>query len=217
MDNKQEAIKIITQELCNYKHPGLSPPCNDCMNAATFLYDRIAPLIAREFAEEEIRALVKTHLHVVNFAHPGPQIIGIDDFLKGLKQLLEGQSAGQEQPRGFYPTCGVSGKDILEKRPTCRDTGEGTCPKCGGSKKVPSAIVETWDEEGHPARYKMIDCPICDGSGECQHKELEIATLITHSMPRCAECRLEVEQRSGTERRGIPNGRRILPERRKAG
>jgi len=155
----------------------------------------IAPLMVREFPEEEMRNILRD-----NDYSDGAL------FVKDIKALWEG-----EQPKGTcrecapwgskgYKTHGMLGAGAPYDCPACNP--KGTCQTCGGRKRIPCG-PEFW--QGYDI------CSDCDGTVECQHKgKWAYASADNDNwLPRCLDCKQEVERRSGEEQRKT-KGRRAL-------
>ncbi len=178
MNRKQEAeICLFCEDPTGFAGRGedslylddIGPFCSRCYDIAA----RFAPLLVREFPEEEVQFQLEWLSQVTEYAgslgtKPSPDLVIIT--FKEIKRLWEGQ---QDKP-----------KDV--------------CQMCGGSKKVSVDNCCSVDCEIPSHR---IDCPDCASTGECQHKDIQNVQTDLISLY-CDDCKQYVkDRRKSAERR----------------
>ena len=159
-DRKQEAIEILKQ----YVQPNRSE--GFILRDATEIYDRLAPLIDREFPQKRIEDAFCEYGHkVANDPHAKViQLPSSDEFVADLKRLWEGE---QDKPKDYA-------ERRQEYKPMHLDPlrGRFTCRKCGGSREVPhNPLRENLPFKPSVAAYRQMSpykevCPDCCGTGE---------------------------------------------------
>lgn len=168
--SKQKVIAIL-RHLTAYANCG----CAECRAGAERreeeAYDRIAPLMVREFPEGLFVAQLHGLYYLSKVMNLGE---AIERTLPNFKHLWEGQpKVGDNilEQEELMTSDGRSDKELYDGPPVkrrfffdeakekFRQGKKGTCQMCGGSGGDP------WGDPG----YK---CPQCDGTGECQHKNV---------------------------------------------
>lgn len=185
-DRKHEAIEIIARWI----QAGDSPD-KYSLDEAEALYDRVAPLMPWEFPDAKMRELLRdTHLSEEGL------------FWK-IKCLCEGQEPREgdklwlDQSGNPLETLESEGDFILEQP-------KGTCQKCGGNKQIHRVKSLNDYYDGSPY---WGDCPDCDGTGECQHKNVVEVEDDFPTRIYCDDCQQYLKsRRSGEERRQYLGG-----------
>lgn len=225
MTRKQEAIKVLSEEVrhCHY-HSGTGEILGARESWARSLYDRIAPLMPWEFPDAKMRELLrdadlsKEELFwkikcLCEGQHPreGDNILEQEDVVD---EAISREYANMEdeQPKGTCPSCNGTGRILQSEESkeegfvTASVTNDHPCPKCGGSGKHVFKLI--WSDPhittgtNEPSSYEAKDCPDCDGTGECQHKNV---VEVKDDLPiriYCDDCQQYLKnRRSGKDRR----------------
>lgn len=207
-DRKQEAIDKIQEELCRAWAAGrCTSEDYNTLDKAKALYARIAPLIRGEsvrkpdkFPEKAFRRFALRYRHERDkwlddrtkiFEYMFNQMIS--DFKRlwedaptwefpdeAMKNLLLDADLLTKEGLFWKIKCLLEGDHIAE-------VGKKVCQKCRGSGEVQCDPIRG-DLTFRPEPYRAIsprkmDCPQCDGTGECQHKN------VVESLPGMLYCR----------------------------
>ena len=203
MNRNQKAIEILRElAVWDVKKDGYP--------AVGIFYDRIAPLIRGEFPEEVITRLeeiikdwhikadsakdkVAAHVRYICAEE-------LERLVDYLQLLLEGgHIADSGKSVGLRPDAQDEKNKQASRGVALIEKPKGTCQTCRGSRKIHGGF-----SHGRPF---VIDCPACEDTGECQHKNAEKADASLW----CNDChqyiknrRIRKERRRWREERCFP-------------
>lgn len=191
-DRKQEAILELYDAV---KTP--QKTFGEDMDKAEALYDRLAPLMVREFPRDKILSLISEYGHKVA-DDPDSQYIQIPsqgETLDAIKCLWEGDHiADSGKLVGLRPDAQAEKNRKASRGLAKVEQPKSTCQTCGGSKRVPIPRVSLEQENKY-----WEDCPDC--TGECQHNDVMGIEGVTDKFY-CCDCQRDLKtRRSRLERR----------------